>query len=287
MKNQYGLKSLGHETTLMLIDLEGRVERRDGYYLGEWPGLPDFFWGNLLIFDEPPKTGDLKRWTALFKKEFGHNKAIRHVSLAWDGTAGERGVDQPFLDAGFLPVEAAVQMASRMHAPPQPNNDVEVRILEDGDWAQAIECNMHFRPPHLPEDVYREYAIRWHDRFRALCNAGHGNWFGAFQGHEMVATCGILVSDGLGRYQEVVTKEAFRGRGIASQLVSDAGRYALAHMGAKELVITADVDSTASRIYQSVGLIATQKEAGVFKRPPKDSGGIRNATVMRPSVNTV
>ena len=65
-----------------------------------------------------------------------------------------------------------------------------------------------------------------------------------------------VVTDGSGiaRYQNVETQPEFRRQGLATRLVYEAGVHALAELGAKTLVIVADPDDEAIRIYRAAGL---------------------------------
>jgi hypothetical protein len=52
-----------------------RVERRQtaegaGHLVVRSPGNPMHWWGNFLIFDEPPQAGDGPRWEAAFAAAF-------------------------------------------------------------------------------------------------------------------------------------------------------------------------------------------------------------------------
>jgi predicted GNAT family acetyltransferase len=102
---------------------------------------------------------------------------------------------------------------------------------------------------------------------RALTEAGHGFWFGAFVDGKLVAHLG-LVTDGSGiaRYQNVETHPDWRRKGIAGTLVWRAGQRGLDGM-AGMLVIAADPDYVAIRVYRSVGFIDAETQIG-FERLP-------------------
>src|SRR5262245_44505048 len=63
-------RSLVWATDLDVLPLDHVVERRDDHLVVRSPGNPSHFWGNLLLFDQPPAPGDGERWEALFAAEF-------------------------------------------------------------------------------------------------------------------------------------------------------------------------------------------------------------------------
>lgn len=80
----------------------------------------------------------------------------------------------------------------------------------------------------------------------------------------MVSGMGLLsASPGLARFQNVETHPDFRGRGLAGTLVHQVGRYGIDELGAQTLVMVADPDYLAIRIYRSVGFMDIERENGV------------------------
>ena len=99
--------------------------------------------------------------------------------------------------------------------------------------------------------------------YRAMTQAGIGEWFGAFVGQQMVGGLGIFLDEDIGRFQEVVTRSVFRRQGICRSLVYHASIEAFAHLGAERLVIVADDDYVAGRIYEQVGFRPVERQVGV------------------------
>ena len=92
-------------------------------------------------------------------------------------------------------------------------------------------------------------------------------WWGAFVDDVLASSLGVFVaSTGLARYQDVQTHPAYRRRGLCSALLHAAGRHALAELGARRLVIVADPDDEAVRIYRRAGFRdgETQLQASRF-----------------------
>jgi GNAT superfamily N-acetyltransferase len=101
-----------------------------------------------------------------------------------------------------------------------------------------------------------------------MAENGHGAWFGAFDRGRLIAQLGIF-SDGSGvaRYQNVETDPDWRRTGLAGTLVWRAGRWARSKLGARTLVIVADPEAEAIRVYRSVGFHDTEIQLA-FQRPP-------------------
>jgi predicted GNAT family acetyltransferase len=102
-------------------------------------------------------------------------------------------------------------------------------------------------------------------------------WFGAFLDDVLVSQLGLVsASPGLARFQSVETHPAHRGRGLASTLVHAASQFGFAELGAQTLVMVADPDYVAVRIYRALGFIDAeiqlQAERGPSTREPATRG---------------
>jgi len=255
--------SLGFRTDVALRVLEGaEVADRGDYLVIRSPDNPNFWWGNFILLGTAPQPGTVGAWLARFAAEF---PAARHVMFGVDAVGEEEEVPGEFIAAGLEVQHVTALTAASVRPPPRPSNAVEVRRLaSDADWRQALELNVRcFGYQDSHEYLGRRVAAR-----RRLTQAGLGAWFGAFAGGQMLAQLGIFdVGDGFARYQDVETDPAARRRGLAGTLVWHAGRYALATLGARTLVIVADPAAEAIRVYRSCGFTDTQTQL-TLERPP-------------------
>jgi GNAT superfamily N-acetyltransferase len=260
------VKSLGYRTDLIFPAFDGEIIDRGAYLVVRTPSNPTFYWGNFLLFENPPAEGDYPRWTELFAREIGVPPTTRHMTFGWDTARGEQGVAAPFLEDGFRPLKCTVLTARQLDPPAHPAADLAVRPLVSGDdWAQAVENQVITREPEFTEDEHRNFCRRAMDRYRRMAARGLGDWFGAFLHGKLVADLGIFHSGAVGRYQSVQTHPDFRRRGCAGTLVYEASRYAMEHYGLDTLVIVAETDSAAGRLYQSLGFAATEYQTGLEK----------------------
>jgi ribosomal protein S18 acetylase RimI-like enzyme len=250
------MRSLVWSTDFDVQAPDAVVERREGYTAVRSPSNPSSHWGNLLLFDEPPEPGAAPRWEELFLAEVGD---LPHRTFAWDRTDGAMGAADEFVARGYDLDEMVglVATPADLRAHPRANRDVAVRVLDPhGDeqlWDALLELRVATRDEGHDEEGYRAFAEARVRDLRKLFRAGRGTWYVALSGDDVVSGCGIVVTNGRGRYQAVETASAHRRRGIASRLVAEAARRAAEDHGAEQLVIVADVGYHALGIYESLG----------------------------------
>ena len=164
--------------------------------------------------------------------------------------------------------------ATAVHPPAHPNGEADYRTLEsEGDWSQSIEltlaCNDEYEPVSHRTFVERRVASN-----RVLVEAGHGAWFGAFLDGALVSQMGLVTAGpALARFQLVETHPDVRGRGLAGTLVNHVSRYGFDTLGAETLVMVADPEYLAIRLYRSVGFSDSESQLQVERKPAEDRAG--------------
>ena len=255
------VRSLGYRTDLAILALEGsQVTERGGHVVIRTPRNPDYWWGNFLLLpDLKPGSGD--GWMARFAAEF---PGARHLVLGLDET--DAGLVDPGELAGMTMERNAVMTAASVHAPPHPDTEAVMRVLQgDADWQQSVELAAAVYAGEPGGDA--GFLTAQAAAKRALVEAGHGAWFGAFLDGTLVSQLGLVtIESGLARYQSVETHPAARRRGLAGTLVWHAGATALAD-GPRTLVMVADPEDGAIRVYRSVGFTVTESQIGFIRRP--------------------
>jgi GNAT superfamily N-acetyltransferase len=259
------VSSLGYRTDLMIRSFEGsQVDDRGDYLAVRTAGNPGYWWGNFLLLEAPPQPGETGSWLETFSAEFPQ---ARHVALGIDVIDSSDVNASEMLSHGLRPERTAVLTAPDVHAPPHLNTAAEIRALaSDEDWRQAAQLRTAVNEGEPgSEPAFLRARIQAE---RALTEAGHGAWFGAFLDGKLVAQLG-LISDGSGiaRYQNVETHPQERRQGLAGTLVWHAGQHGLRARTATSLVMLADPDDVAIRIYRSVGFTYAETQLG-FCRPP-------------------
>jgi GNAT superfamily N-acetyltransferase len=258
------LRSLGYRTDLAILELEGsQVTDRGDHLVVRTPANPSYWWGNFLLLRElRPGSGD--DWLARFAAEFPD---ARHTVFGLD-TVDDDGAAAAAEFAGMTLERDAVMTAAAVHAPPRPSTEAVFRPLAgDDDWRQSFDLASAMyagEPGGTAEFMTARAAAQ-----RALTEAGHGAWFGAFLDGTLVAQLGLITGiSGLARYQSVETHPGARRRGLAGTLVWHAATAALAE-GTSTLVMVADPEDVAIRVYRSVGFTVTEPQFGLI-RPPAE-----------------
>ncbi len=255
------LKSLGYRTDLIFPQFDGIILDRGDYLVIRTPSNPFFYWGNFLIFSQPPTDGDLERWKNLFTQEIG---PAEQFVFGWDTLNGELGQVEPFLANGFDLGQSLVLATSSVRTPAKYNRDVLVRPLtEDWEWEQAMYNQVACRDASFGFDEYLVFKRPQMQRYQAMTRAGLGQWFGAFLDGKLVADLGVYASGKLGRFQVVGTHPDYRRLGICGALVHQASRYALDVMKLETLVMVADEHYHAAKIYESVGFEVREHQNGL------------------------
>jgi GNAT superfamily N-acetyltransferase len=135
----------------------------------------------------------------------------------------------------------------------------------DSDWAAAVDLYAigagDFDPAEYRDFVQRRMAAR-----REQQEAGLGAWFGAFVDGEMVSGLGLFTDgSGLGRFQDVATLAAARRTGLAATLVHHSSVVGLRDFGIRDLVMVADPDYSAIRIYRALGFAESEIQVGLAR----------------------
>ncbi len=258
------VKSLGYRTDLIFASFDGEIFDRGDYMVIRSPTNPTFYWGNFLLFSQPPRKGDHERWRELFVQEIGAPPEVEHQTFGWDSLEGDEGEIQPFLQAGFRPNRGIVMRSTGLPTLTRPPSQVNVRtLMTEADWTKALDNQVICREEEFEETAYREFWHRQRARYREMVASGLGDWYGAFIEGRLVADLGIFHDRGLGRFQSVETHPSFRRWGIAGTLIAEASRLAKTQYDIDTLVIVADEGSGAARLYESLGFQPVEVQVGL------------------------
>lgn len=241
------VQSLAFRTEIPLLELSGsEVVDRGTHLVVRTPQNPTYYWGNFLLIDTPPRADEIDEWHAVFHRAFPE---AGHAALGIDRP--HRGSLAPLRRAGWRVDMVTVMSATAVRRPRHPTR-ADVRTLEgDDDWAQQVELSLAGESdPHIT----REFSSRKDASYRRMVEAGHGHWWGAFVDGVLAASLGIIrTGDGLARFQHVKTHPDHRRQGMAASLVHAAATDPFIRVGARRLVMVADPDYDAIRIYRSLG----------------------------------
>jgi ribosomal protein S18 acetylase RimI-like enzyme len=271
-------RSLVLATDIDVLAIDHTVTRRDDYLVVRSPGNPTFWFGNFLIFEDPPAVGDGERWERLFEREFADEPRVRHRTLHWDRTDDAIGaVTDEFTGRGY-DLESVIGLVAdpgELGAHARANQEVEIRPLDPTTggpdeplWAAVVEIQVAGRDHRSGEGEHRQFSRMRQHELRALFGAGRGAWYVALTPAGAVASsCGIVTTGDRGRFQTVETAEPYRRLGICSRLVVDAARHAAAAHELRSLVIAADADYHALGLYESLGFRRRERVSSLCRRP--------------------
>ena len=216
-------------------------------------------------------------WEALFRDAFSVEPHVRHRAFAWDSSDGRLGNAREEFEVRGYRIDESVGLvaeAGRLGPHGRANRHVEIRALEpfaDEDlWASVVDVQVANRDDVFEDAVaYRAFSSGRLARLRELFQEGHGAWYVALDPGttEVVGSCGIVVTDGRGRYQPVDTAPTHRRRGICSRLVVEASRLSTEAFATERFVIVADAGYHALGLYESLGFERRERAAGVLLMP--------------------
>ena len=259
------VSSLAFRTDLAILGLAGAaIEDRGARLVVRTPANPAYYWGNFYLLDRPPVAEEVDALVSEYDADF---PASNHRAFGVDGTVDQRDALAPLIAAGPSLDVGTVMTASSVHPPPRPNTDAVYRRFEsDDDWAQRVEVAVAVNGDQEPV-FYRDFATRKAEHDRAVCDAGHGAWWGAFLDGRLASAMGLVdCGGGLARYQSVETHPELRGRGLAGTLVHRVAAYGFDDIGARTLVMVADPDYLAIGVYRSVGFDDTETQTQLQQR---------------------
>ncbi len=256
--------SLGFRTDLAVLALGGsEIEHRDRHVVVRTPANPTYWWGNFLLFADPPPPGEVPARLELFAAQ---HPGAEHVAWGIDSVDGRAGDESELARAGFEVSRDVVLTATALR-PPDRRVAAELRPLAgDDDWRQALA--LHLACVDRDEGrVTDRFLTAQVAGYRALSEKPDATWYGAFMEGRLLSWLGI-VSDGSGlaRFQSVETHPDARRRGLASALVDHAGRAAL-DGGATTLVIVADPAYHAIGIYRALAFVAQETQVQLTRSP--------------------
>ena len=247
--------SLAFRTDLRLLELAGsEIDDRGTHLVVRTPANPTYHWGNFLLLARPPHPGGAREVMAVFDSEF---PTARHRSIGIDGTVAHDVTE--FVEAGMEASVGAVMTAAAVVEPPRPASGATYRpLVSDDDWEQRVALTVAANPrddragllPFARGKVAQE---------KALTDQGLGARWGAFEQDTLVSTAGLFRTDATtARFQAVETHPDARRRGYAGTLVHRLAVHGLEELGATTLVMVADPDADAIRVYRSVGFEVTE-----------------------------
>jgi GNAT superfamily N-acetyltransferase len=248
-------RGVGLMTNVALAATRGRVDDRGGYVVVADPDDPTSVLDNLLVLPAAPNASELEGWTRTLASEL---PAIRHTAFQWEMVGTD--FDPALAAAGFSVEAYDVMVADEPIVTPARAENIGALAADD----VLATAELAFAIADRHDAAYRAMLQRrasWH---RNLVARGSARFWGVRDAGVLVASAGIATIDAIARYQDVQTLASHRRRGLATALVVVAARDAFAR-GAERLVIVAERDSAAARLYARLGFRAVERIASATR----------------------
>jgi ribosomal protein S18 acetylase RimI-like enzyme len=217
-------------------------ERIDGAFVDSVREYPGYWHGNRLVLDRPPSPAELERWRERHRELF-----------AWRG-GGYPAVVTWYDQLDVPPPEIADEVQTALLAPsvapdvPEPDGLNALDLEDDAHWERAVELQGAVTPEFGAFNRWRLATLR------ALAERGRGFYRALIDADgAAVAALGAFCAEGVGRFANVATAQPFRRRGCASHLIAGALRGLRKRVD--DVVIVADTDSEAERLYRALGFV--------------------------------
>lgn len=235
-----------------------RYEPADGYTVCRTPERPDYVFGNYLILDEPP-LAELPLLLDRAAATFGVART-RPVALQWEQPDRH---PSPAALPGCTLIEhlvlAGTALTTDSAAPRLPAQLAEVAA--DQQWADLVRFAAR-------ETATDEGWTRWrYGQYRALGSSCR--WLVALEENRIVAAGGLVSDARLDRFQEVITAEDRRRRGLATAVCAELLRRT--RRPDRLVVAVADPATGADRIYRALGLEPAGYQYTVLSRSRCDA----------------
>jgi GNAT superfamily N-acetyltransferase len=139
-------------------------------------------------------------------------------------------------------------------------------LLGESDWARSHMLQIEIAREDGEDEIgFEIYLARRNVGRQTQIAKGLGQWFGAFDGEQLVAQMGIFHDDATARCQAVATRFTHRRRGICAALLRHVALWALGRAPDAQVVIVADVGSDAGRLYRRMGFAPVETVFGILK----------------------
>lgn len=236
------------------------IEKKEYFVIRSFRN-PYFHWGNFLIFKQAPKENDLSKWEEYFCAEFPEF-IHQHRAFTWIKGEERRNFKIP----DYLLEKTVCLTAKDVQHVNQINPDITLRRIQvEQEWLELEKKQAERMTPEERDPSFLNFNRQRFQDYKAMVDKHLGDWFIADLGGKWVGDLGLFYGDGMACYQNVTTYPGFEGRGIAHALIYGSAKYALKNYPIKELVIVADEDSRAQKIYQNLGFQLIERRTNLYR----------------------
>ncbi len=263
------INSQCHRTDLFFEEYSGEIIEQENFVIIRTPKKPDYYWGNYLIFSKPPRLSDVDLWTKQFDDIFKSMRGNEHRSLSWDVNSLkpplEPDIIKAFEAAGYGYTSNISHKLDDLTLVHQMNEDIFIRpIATEQDWEDVMDIQFLCWVKDFDPVSFRQFKEWQITRWKELVELGKGTWFGAYKSDRQVGNAGVFWSDNFARYQSVSTHPDFQRMGICRTLIHSISKWVSENKNVESQVIVSEEDTSAMRIYQSLGFRPTERVEQFF-----------------------
>lgn len=259
------MQNLGFLTDFKLLGTDSEVTEYPDYFLTKTLSNPTFIDGNCLILKSPELLKDKVHLEQQFKAHFDLETSEHHIGLKLMEKPSDDLLNvylQDEYEYDKLVVMTYQKKKERQQIKVDPVWTIRQFEIE-GDWGQWIENEIKERPAIFSEASFTNYLLNRKVVYQELVQQGKGNFYGVFQNGELLASAGLYIFDGIGRFQQVRTIEKARKKGMCKALIDYIHTRNATKM--TEAVIVADEDYHALKIYEGLGFQCRENQYSLTK----------------------
>ena len=245
----------------MVLPLTSVVARRQDHVVVHTPERPDFVYGSYVSMLRAPRAQQIPELVDLWRREFAPYPEVDTVAIQWES---RQGVAKDRWESGVSELPRSFELTSDtvMHARARTIRrssaamDLVIHPADGGaEWSEVESLYVS----NLSDgSIDSADFLRWRLKsYRSLIDAGSGEWWGAWSQGTLCGIAGLFWSDSLGSFQDVVTDAPYRERGVASGLCGEMAAAFFERFPAGDLVVIAEIDSVAERVYRRLGFRST------------------------------
>ncbi len=257
------LRTITLSSELLALTGMSTLEDFGRYCVQTTPQEPTYWVGNQIIIKD--MDFPILDTVSVFEAHFPD---ARHKSIVWDQDA----IDVSPIRAALAPLGFEVDAYDALTlrgdlCDAKTPEGITLRALGGAaDWEQSyqLQCEIG-QEDGFPADSHAPFIARRNASRRRQIDDGLGQWFGAFEGDLMVAQMGLMHNDAMARYQSVETRMTHRRRGICSALLRHVGLWAMDRAPKAKLIIVAQADGDAGRLYRRMGFVHSETVVGALK----------------------
>lgn len=237
----------------------------ENFIVYKTPMRPDYWWGAYLVSREAVTSQNALTVSREWDKRLGALTDIKKKIIQWeisigDLTTGATEITESVAVVNInsvLVANATTAATAAERAPAAMSGVVIEEVLTELDRSAVLDMTLADLDDD-PESPATASFLRWkHEQFFEGVQRGGCGWWMLKVNGEPVANCGLFCDGETARFREVTTHPKWRRQGYARQLCQWVLAKCFQDSAIRQVVIVAEQNSSAERIYKSIGFVPT------------------------------